>query len=294
MKIMIAGARGLVGSHLASHFSRRNEVVALGHRDLDITDHAAVRRCCAARRPDLIINCAVLQVDECERDPRRAEAVNLRGPQSLAAAAAEDGAAVLHFSTNYVFEGDRPGRAPYTIADEPHPINVYGWTKLAGEHAVIEANARNYIARTAWVYGAGKESFLSTVARDLGMGRRVRAIVDAYSTTTYVADLVARIEEIIARGRHGTYHVVNEGVCSYAEFADQAARLIGLSAERAAELIERVSEAEMKRAAPRPRWTPLRCLLAEELGMRPLRDWRDALAAHLESTKGLENAERGI
>ena len=147
--------------------------------------------------------------------------------------------------------------------------------------AAFEANPRSYIVRTSWVFGAGKESFLSTAHRELAAGRRVRAIGDTWASVAYVEDLCARVEEIVGKGRHGLYHVVNEGVCTYEDFAREAAHLAGLSEEEAARLIETVTESQVRRPATRPRYTPLRCLAAQEIGLAPLRDWRKALAAYV-------------
>jgi len=280
-RVAVTGARGLVGACLARYLADNDDVDTLSHTDLDITDRDALRSWCLRNRPDLIVNCAALQVDACELDPRLAEAVNVTGPQNLALAAAEFGAELMHFSTNYVFDGEPERRTPYTTADETRPINVYGQTKLEGERAVAKAAPASYIVRTAWVYGLGKESFLAAVPRKLLAGERVFAIVDAFSTTTYVRDLVVRAAEIIERGRHGIFHVVNEGVCSYHDFAVQAARLIGLEDAVIGELIVPVTEGEMKRPARRPRWTPLRCVLSSEIGLTPLRNWREALASYI-------------
>jgi dTDP-4-dehydrorhamnose reductase len=173
------------------------------------------------------------------------------------------------------------GRPPYTIADEPRPVNVYGRTKVASEEAVRDACARSYIIRTSWVYGSGKNSFLCTVHNDLRAGKGVRAIVDIWSSTTYVEDLIQQVLRILGTRRYGTYHIVNEGVCSYYEFALEAGSLAGLSREQLDPLIEVVKESEIQRAAVRPRYTPMRCLLSEELGLPPMRDWRAALADYV-------------
>ena len=281
MNIVITGAGGLVGRHLSARLARNHEVLALSHADLDITDAEVVRRMVGLQRPDLVINCAVVGVDECERDESLARAVNVDGPEALAAAAAEGGAEILHFSSNYVFDGGQEGREPYTAADEPRPVNVYGRTKLEGELAVRSADPRSYVIRTSWVYGPGKESFLATAHAKLRSAMPIRAITDTRANATYVEDLADRVEEILARRAYGTYHVVNEGLCSYYDFALEAARLVGLSPGEAGRLIEPAREEEMGRAAPRPRYTPMRCVLSEELGLRPLRHWRDALAAYV-------------
>ena len=165
MKLLITGAAGLVGGHLAQRMARNHEVVAFKHADLDITDPVAIDRCVAAVKPVLIFNCAVLQVDDSEQDPKRAQAINADGPRFLAEAAAKTGAELVHFSTQYAFAGEPVGRPPYTIVDTPEPVNVYGEIKVAGEAAVGAACARSYIIRTSWVFGTGKASFLCDRAR---------------------------------------------------------------------------------------------------------------------------------
>jgi dTDP-4-dehydrorhamnose reductase len=196
---------------------------------------------------------------------------------------AEAGAWFLHFGTNYVFDGER--EAPYTEEDEPRPLNIYGSTKAEGEHSALAFNLRCIVVRTSWVFGAGKSSFLSTAHRKLLAGRRVRAIKDTWASVTYVEDLASRVEEILALCVSGLFHVVNEGVCTYEEFAREAARLVGLSEEEAATLIETFAESEMRRAATRPRYTPLRSLASQQLGLAPLRDWREALAEYVRNDK---------
>jgi dTDP-4-dehydrorhamnose reductase len=257
--------------------------LALQRSDLDITDRDAVNHCVSAVKPSLIVNCAVVQVDECEQNPAKAQAVNVEGPRFLAEAANRVGADIIHFGTQYTFDGEPLGRTPYTIADEPRPVNTYGRAKIAGEAAVRQTCTRSYIIRTSWVYGSGKNSFLCTVHDDLRAGKRVRAIVDIWSCTTYVEDLIERSLQILAKRRYGTYHIVNEGVCSYYEFALEAGRLVGLSRDQVDLLIETVKEAEMQRSAIRPRYTPMSCLLSEKLGLPPMRNWCAALADYVRS-----------
>ena len=207
MKILVTGAAGLVGSHLARALARDHDVLALKRSDLDISDRDAVNRYVSAVKPSLIVNCAVIQVDESEQNPPKAQAVNVEGPRFLAAAASRLDAEIIHFSTQYAFDGEPVGRPPYTIDDEPRPVNVYGSTKVASEEAVRDACARSYIIRTSWVYGSGKNSFLCTVHNDLRAGKRVRAIVDIWSSTTYVEDLIQRMLQILSHAplRHLPY-----------------------------------------------------------------------------------------
>jgi len=271
MRALITGAAGLVGSALANAYE---DTVALRHRDLDITDARAVDEMVQRVRPEVVFNCAVIGVDECETDPDLAERVNVIGPAQLAASAERVGATIVHFSTNCVFDGRRTTGVPYTIDDEPHPINVYGATKLRGERAVTDAASRALIIRTSWVFGRGKASFLSTVAARLARGERVQAVHDTFASTTYVHDLVARVLELVQRAQSGTYHVVNDAICSYETFAREAARLVGASET----LIESAPEASHARPAPRPRWTPMQCVAP------PLRPWQDALREYVQQS----------
>ena len=281
MKILVTGAAGLVGRHLARTLARDHDLLAPKRGDLDISDRDAVNRYVSAVKPSLVVNCAVIQVDESEQNLPKAQAVNVEGPRFLAAAASRLDAELVHFSSQYAFDGEPVGRPPYTIEDEPRPVNVYGRTKVASEEAVRDACARSYIIRTSWVYGSGKNSFLCTVHSDLHSGKRVRAIVDIWSSTTYVEDLVQQMLRILSGRRYGTYHVVNEGVCSYYEFALEAGLLAKLNREQLDRLIEQVHESDMKRIAPRPRYTPMRCLLSEQLALPPMRDWRAAIADYV-------------
>lgn len=283
MLVLIIGAGGLVGRALTQRLSRQLSVVALGRRDLDVTDSAAVRSRVFSERPNLVINCTAVGVDECEAHPDRARAINVAAPEALARGAAEIGAEMLHFSSNYVFDGRRGDGRPYTIEDSPNPINVYGKTKLEGERAVAAACPASYIVRTSWVFGPGKASFLSGVHRKLLAGERVRAITDTRASTTYVGDLAERVTEILERRRHGIYQIVNAGSCTYSEFAMEAARILELAPARAAALVEPVRESDMRRPAPRPASTSMRCLLSEQLGMAPMRPWQGALADYIKS-----------
>ncbi len=259
MHIAVTGASGLVGSAIVRHFG----ATGLTHRDLDITDAAAVRR--AVGGIDLVINCAVIGVDECERDPALARAVNVDGPANLARAAKS----ILHFSSNYVFAGAE--EKFYSIDDEARPVNAYGRTKLAGEREVLRLNRNAYVIRSSWIFGSGKQSFISTAHRRLRAGERVRAVTDVWASTTYVADLVESLAEIIDRRDFGVHHVVNAGVCSNETFALEAARIVGASRQ----LVEPASTKTVH-AAARPRYTPL-------LASPPLRDWREALAAYIDA-----------
>jgi dTDP-4-dehydrorhamnose reductase len=281
-KIAITGAGGLVGKEFVRQLSSHNRLLALKHEDLDITNRPEIERILFAERPSIIINCAVLGVDQSESHPESAWAINATGAEALAQTANRINANFLQLSTNYVFS-DRPRDSFLTIDDAPAPINVYGETKLAGENASKNANDKCYIVRTSWVFGLDKENFFSAAPLALKAGRKIRAITDVHASVTYVSDLVSRTIDILSRGRYSTYHVVNDGVCSYFDFAIEAGRILNISGRQLSELIEKVELDQFGLPATRPRYTPMRCKVSEALGLPPMRHWRDALAAYLAS-----------
>ncbi len=281
MKILIVGAGGLVGKEFARQFSNGHRVLALTHRDLDITDTPGVRSVVLNERPALVINCAVLGVDACELDPSLGWAVNVLGAENLARATAAVDGEFVQISSNFVFGGTQKDDSFYTVEDVPAPINVYGQSKLAGERAAVGASGRSFIVRTSWVFGAGKDNFFSTAPRSLYGAKKIRAVTDAWASATYVCDLVSRVHEILDRRYYSTYHVVNDGLCSYYDFALEAARILRIPDSDLTQLIEPVKLCDLRLQAKRPRSTPMRCTVSEKLGLPPLRKWRAALAEYV-------------
>jgi dTDP-4-dehydrorhamnose reductase len=275
MRVLITGAGGMVGRALAEHCRvLGDEVAAFDRAGLDIRDEAAVREAFARARPEAAFNCAAwTDVDGCELDPQRAFLVNSQGVEILAAASRQAGASFVTLSTDYVFDGRKP-EGFYTQRDDPHRLSAYGASKLEGERRAQIASARTVVVRSGWMFGAGGRNFLAQAALRARRGERLRAISDSYGTPTYAPDLAARLRELAALDLPGVYHVVNSGEgASYESFAREAVRAAGLSED----LIEGVGADSLKRPAPRPRNSRLRCLLSEAVGLAPLRDWREAL-----------------
>ncbi|HEV2863476.1 MAG TPA: dTDP-4-dehydrorhamnose reductase [Pyrinomonadaceae bacterium] len=275
MKILITGAGGMLG-RAAVEYCRHlgDEVTAYDRAGLDITDFASVREAFARERPEAVVNCAAwTDVDGCELDPQRAFLVNSQGVEMLAAAARLVSAALVTVSTDYVFDG-RLENHFYTQRDDPHPLSAYGAAKLEGERRAQSAAARTSVVRTGWVFGRGGTNFLATVVERARRGERLKAIHDAYGTPTYAPDLAARLRELAELDLPGIYHVVNSGEgASFEGFARAALEAGGLGGYE----MERVGVEDLKRPAPRPRNSRLRCLLSEAVGLAPLRDWREAL-----------------
>ena len=274
MKVLITGARGLVGSALVTHCTREDEqVVALDRAALDITDKSSVQAVFDRERPDIVINCAAwTDVDGCEVDAERAFATNARGPENLAHASRELSSRLVTISTDYVFSGEQEGF--YTQRDQPNPQSVYGVSKLEGEHRAQSAYARTIVVRTGFIFGPGGKNFLSTIFERARRGEKLKAIGDAFGTPTYSRDLAVRLRELAQLDLPGTFHVVNagEGV-SYEQFVHAALDLGGYSSVN----VESVAMASLNRPAPRPRNSRLRCLLSEAIGLSPLPFWNDSL-----------------
>ena len=275
MKVLVAGAHGMVGRAVAAHcLAQGDEVFAHDRQSLDITNHESVRTAFERERPQTVINCAAwTDVDGCERDPERAAAVNSHAVENLALNCRRAGASFVTISTDYVFDGHREGF--YTQRDDPNPESVYGAAKLEGERRAQAASARTVVVRTGWIFGADGRNFLSTVIERARRGERLKAITDAYGTPTSANDLAARLRELAQLDLPGIYHVVNAGSgVSFEEFTRAALLAAGLGAVE----IESVRMDTLQRPAPRPRNSRLRCLLSEAVGLAALPDWESALS----------------
>jgi dTDP-4-dehydrorhamnose reductase len=254
---------------------------ACDHARLDIEEPAMVREVLTSERPETVINCAAwTDVDGCELDPERAYSANARGPENLAQGCQEAGASFVTVSTDFVFDGAKEGF--YTQRDQPRPQSHYGRAKLDGEWRSLRACARTTVVRSGWIFGPGGKNFLSRVVELTRQGVPLQAITDAYGTPTYARDLAVRLRELAELDLPGVYHVVNGGEgASFAEFAREALRLAGLNAGG----LESVRMDSLKRPAPRPRNSRLRCLLSTALGLKPLPDWHAALSDFIEKQK---------
>jgi dTDP-4-dehydrorhamnose reductase len=271
--VLVSGGFGLLGSCVSKLFLRSGwKVISLSHADLDITDDRRVRLALEKFVPEIIINCAATaDVDRCEREPDWAAAVNEHGPRILAWTAREIGAAIVHVSTDYVFDGSKTGF--YTQEDQALPLSVYGKSKLAGELAVQEETPRHYVVRTSWLFGVGGKNFGSRAIELARKGKHLKAVTDQISIPTYAPDVAKRIQEIIRAGEHGLYQVTSSGPASWFEFARAALDLSGLKHFE----VEPIHRADLNQPAPRPANSAMRCLLSERLGLLPLRHWREAL-----------------
>ena len=278
MKVLVAGAGGMVGRVVSEHCrSQGDQVLAYDHEGLDISDADQVTRAVSQAAPDAVINCAAwTNVDGCENDPVRSDAANAIGPRNLAAASRSARAAFVTISTDYVFDGTKDGF--YTQEDEPNPISVYGVSKRKGEIESQTANPATIVVRSGFIFGPGGRNFLSTIVHPLSRDESVKAIVDAWGTPTYAIHLAGRLRELAVLGIPGVYHVVNEGEgATYEEFALGVAEELGKDPS----IVHGISSSSLTRPAPRPRNSRLKCLVSEARGLAPLPSWRVGLRQYL-------------
>jgi dTDP-4-dehydrorhamnose reductase len=275
LRILLTGAAGQLGRALGPAL-RGHDLIALDRGTLDIADLGAVRAAVEAHRPDLLLNAAAYNdVDGAESQPETAFRVNAVGPRNLALATAERSAAILHVSTDYVFDGEA-GRS-YHEYDRPNPLSVYGASKLAGEVAVRELNPRHFIVRTAWLYAKGGRNFPEAILAQSGR-ESVRVVGDQVGSPTYAPHLADAIARLLATSAYGTYHLAGAGAVSWFDVAQALYERLGI-----ATAIDRVTTGEFPRAARRPRYSALTTLQEPRIVLPP---WEEGLEAFARMARG--------
>lgn len=282
-RVLVTGATGQLGQAIVKAYRADAGVTALSRDDLDITDDGAVERRVAAERPTLIINCASdNDVDGAETNPLRALAVNAFGVRALARAADAACAGLVHYSTDFVFDGatDRP----YVESDATNPQSVYAASKLLGEWFAREA-ARGYVLRVESLFGdsAGVRSgqgSLDRIVTAIESGVEVPVFTDRTVSPSYLDDIVWATKALVGAGADpGVYHCVNSGAASWQDIAAEAARLLGREGR-----FRPITLEDVTLRAPRPKYSALSNARLRALGIS-MPTWQDALGRHLRSRK---------
>jgi dTDP-4-dehydrorhamnose reductase len=275
VRALITGAGGQLGRDLSARLDH-DRTLALGHDDLDITDPAALDSAFADFEPEVVFNCAAFHnVEVCESEPDAAWAANVRAVRDLAGR----GAKLVHFSTNYVFDGRR--EEPYGEEDLPAPRSIYALTKLAGEHAALAYGEGALAIRTAGLYGLhgsaskGGNFVQRMIARAREQGQ-LRMVADQRLQPTFTADLAAATLAAVEAGAEGVLHLTASGACSWHEFTEEIMRRAGIDVP-----IEAVETTIPEGGADRPLNGVLARPRADALGLEPLRAWQEALADYM-------------
>lgn len=276
MKILVTGVKGQLGYDLCRILSQRE----IEHRgvdidDFDITDREAVERYVTDYAPDAVIHCsAFTAVDRAEDDAELCRRVNAEGTANIADVAARIGAKMLYISTDYVFCGD--GEEFYTPDSPTGPLSVYGKTKLEGEIAVRKATDRHFIVRISWVFGVNGNNFVKTMLRLSETRNEINVVADQIGSPTYTYDLSKLLCDMIVTEKYGTYHATNEGLCSWAELAEETMRLSGRTMQ-----VHPIPTSEYPTKAVRPLNSRMSKDGLTAAGFEKLPHWKDALARYL-------------
>lgn len=281
MKLAVFGANGQLGRDITYLAAAMGHVVCeINHADVDARDGDAVRRAVSRAEPDVVVNAAALHhVEACEARPDEAFAVNAVGAKHVAIAAEAAKALMVYISTDYVFDGAKG--YPYVETDLPSPLNVYGATKLAGEHFVRAHSARHVILRVSALYGRfpcrGKGlNFVELMLRLAAQRGRLRVVDNEIVTPTSTLDVARQIVRAVEADVRGICHATAEGSCSWHEFAREIVALAGLRVP-----VDVAAPDEFQAKVPRPRYSVLENGTLKSLGLNVFPDWRDALREYL-------------
>jgi len=283
MRVLLIGYRGQLGSDLHRAFVSE-EMVLAGRDNLPVEDAAAVDAFMQRHRPELVLNCAAFhRVDDCEDQPELAFATNVFAVRNLSLAARQVGAVLVHFSTDYVFDG--PRRTPYSEADAPCPKCIYGVSKIAGELMLASLWPKHFIFRVSGLYGyaGSREKGSNFVEMMIGLARQgkpIRVVDDQVLTPTSTQDVAAAVRQVSASDQYGLYHLTNAGQCSWYEFTRTIFESAGLQPD-----LTPVSSEAFPTRAKRPEYSVLDNSRLRSAGFGDLPDWRDALARYVRGRK---------
>lgn len=276
MKILVTGVNGQLGFDVCRELDRRDiPYIAAGRSEFDITDAEAVNEYIRRTKPEAVLHCAAFTaVDKAEEAFDIAFAVNAEGTRNIALACRNVSAKMMYISTDYVFPGD--GERFYEPEDPTGPLGAYGRTKLEGEEAVQDILERYFIVRISWVFGLNGHNFVKTMLRLAETKTELNVVGDQVGSPTYTADLAPLLCDMIMTDKYGIYHATNEGICSWADFAQEIFRLAGKHV-----IVHSIPTSEYPTPAKRPLNSRMSKDKIERNGFGRLPSWQDALTRYL-------------
>jgi dTDP-4-dehydrorhamnose reductase len=283
MKLLVIGSAGRLGAALMREYQGKFDVTGFNHPQLDLSNLDKIREKLGETDFDVLINAAAFtNVDLCETQPDQAFCINAESPRVLAEVCGEKNAKLIHFSTDYVFDGEK--RAPYTEEDEANPISIYGESKLAGEKNVLAAQNRHLVVRVSWVFGPDRPSFIDGMIKRAQENEKVDAIADKFSTPTYTHDVAKMLPQFFDSDIEGDIlHFANAGKCSWQEYAQWAldcCRESGVPTK--AKTVGPLKLNDMQSwIARRPVYSVLSTAKYAQLTGTPPRTWREAVADYI-------------
>jgi len=283
MKITVIGANGQLGTDICACFKQNSDsVIELNHDDIEISDIASVSKVLQGIKADLVINTAAMHhVENCEGDPLKSFSVNGIGAKNLALICRDTGAILLHISTDYVFNGEK--KDPYVETDRALPLNVYGSTKLSGEHFIAAITDKYYILRVSGIFGknpcrAKGRNFVQTMLKLSKERDEVRVVDDEILTPTFTEEIAVQVKSLVSnRGDFGLYHVTAEGSCSWYEFAKEI-----FSISKTSIVLNRAAPGEFSGKVLRPNYSVLENKKLKDQKLNIMSHWRDGLLRYLQ------------
>ena len=275
VKIVVTGAKGMLGVDLCRVLSRNNEVTGLDLGEMDVTKKEEVMSILPQLEPDIVVHTAAFtDVDRCEQEPEKAFLINGTGTANMVSACEKIGCSLAYLSTDFVFSGGKKGL--YMEEDNPEPVNVYGKSKLAGEKEAAKLE-NFFIIRTAWLYGRGGRNFVTAILEKARSKDILRVVDDQVGSPTYTVDLSEMLARVIEGASFGIYHISNEGTCSRFDFAMEILKAVNI---RGVEIIP-IKSLELTSPAKRPANSALGDFRLEHEGFGNMRNWKLALAEFL-------------
>lgn len=276
MRVLVTGVKGQLGYDVMKELAKRNiEGIGADIEEFDITDLEMTKKFIVNAKPDAVIHCsAYTAVDKAEENEDICYKVNAVGPENIAKVCKELDIKMIFISTDYVFPGT--GDCFYNPEDTTGPLGAYGRTKLAGENKVKEILDKYFIVRISWVFGINGANFIKTMLRLSETHDALTVVADQIGSPTYTVDLAKLLVDMVLTEKYGTYHATNEGICSWAEFAETIFEMAGKNVK-----VTHVTTEEYNAKAPRPKNSRMSKDKLVENGFERLPDWKDALKRYL-------------
>ena len=276
MKILVLGCRGMLGTALMERLSRSHELCGRDVDDFDIVSPVDCRDVIEETEPDVVVNAAAYtDVDGCETHQDECFAVNAAGVRNVATVCRDRGIKMVHFSTDYVFDGT--SETPYAETDVCNPINTYGTSKYEGERYLRETCHDYILIRTAWLYGKKGKNFVTAVLEKAKSEQTLDVVNDQYGSPTYTVDLAGAVGVLVEGDHRGIFHLTNRGRCSWYEFACKIMEYAHMDDVE----INPIESDRLTRVALRPRYSVLRCRKFAEATQKTMRFWQIALTDYM-------------
>ena len=272
MKVLVTGVGGQLGYDVIKELTKRGiDCIRADLQEFDITDYEAAHSFITAHKPDSIIHCsAYTAVDKAEDEPELCHRVNALGTENIAKICKEINAKMVYISTDYVFPG--AGEDFYEVDSATSPQNIYGRTKLAGEIAVVDLLDKYFIVRSSWVFGINGSNFVKTMLKLGKEHSKINVVADQIGSPTCTADLAPLLCDMVATEKYGTYHATNEGICSWAEFAEAIFKIAKIDCK-----VNLIKTEDYPTRAVRPKNSRMSKKSLDAIGLKRLPSWQDAL-----------------